>query len=544
MKKKNKKTDNKVISSSVSDLKGNSIFLNHVLYLTALCFVFIIIQKQVFKKDIDINGDNASYYIGAKSIDQGDGYANILSPSKPKANKFPPGYPLLMSIVMKLSKSFVAQKIFNSILLLFSCILLYFIVHEISNNKLLALASSILPSVNYLILHFNAMMMSETSFIFFSTLSFFSLYKLKNTYGFNQILREPYFYLLVFSSTYAYHIRTQGIALIAGFVVFFLLKKEWKISLSYLSGFIILALPWIIRNRIYDIGSSRYLHQMLAVNNWRPEEGLMTFGDMIKRMFSTSEMLITKAIPNSIIPNNHVNYSVETTLFMWIVGISIVSLIIYGIWDYCKNYKWIYLLYIVFSCGIITLWNAPSGNRYLVTIVPFLQIGFLFGVISLIQYLLLRMQLTINANVVLIAVLIISLFSFSKDIDKLSKENKREFPPAYKNYFSIAKSIKNNFPDGDVVISSRKPSLFFLYSNCYNVGFSSSLNDTIVIKGLVKNNVDFVVLEQLGYSSTPRYLVPAINKNKELFSVISYLKNPDTYLLGFDIEKAKEKLNL
>ena len=48
----------------------------------------------------------------------------------------------------------------------------------------------------------------------------------------------------------------------------------------------------------------------------------------------------------------------------------------------------------------------------------------------------------------------------SKDIEKLTKENKRELHPAYKNYFSIAEFIKNKYPGGDVVVSSRKPSLF------------------------------------------------------------------------------------
>ena len=76
MKKKNKKTNPEVLTSLTSKTKGNGIFLSHVLYLTILCIVFLFVQNKVFKENIDINGDNATYYIGAKSIDQGDGYAN------------------------------------------------------------------------------------------------------------------------------------------------------------------------------------------------------------------------------------------------------------------------------------------------------------------------------------------------------------------------------------------------------------------------------------------------------------------------------------
>ncbi len=49
-------------------------------------------------------------------------------------------------------------------------------------------------------------------------------------------------------------------------------------------------------------------------------------------------------------------------------------------------------------------------------------------------------------------------------------------------------------------------------------------------------------LEQLGYGSTARYLYPAIVAHQELFPVVGQIPNPDTYLLKFEREKAKEKL--
>ena len=513
---------------------------SHLLYLLALITVFVSVQNHVFKEEIDLNGDNATYYIGATAIHQGDGYTNIMTPTKPKTNRFPPGYPFLMSLVMKVSDTFVAQKVFNSILLGLSCLLLYFIVFEFSRNKLTSLTISLLPTLNYLILHFSTMMMSETSFIAFSMLSFFALFKLRENDDFISILKDPYFYILVITSTYAYHIRTQGISLIVAFIVFFLIKKKWKHSLSYLCGFIICALPWMIRNKLAGIGSSRYLHQVLAVNHWRPEEGSMTFGGLIKRMFSTSEMLITKAIPDSIIPNYTVNYAGSSTVFTWIIGILIISLIIFGFWKYFKENMWIFISYIVFSCGVITLWSAPSGNRYLVSIIPLLQMGLLLGIISIIKQILTsQLHKEMKINYVLIPLIFISSFYFLKDIRKISEENNRKIHPAYKNFFLIGKALKKEYPKGDIVVSSRKPSLLYLYSGSYGTRFSYSLNDTIVINNLLNSNVDYVILDQLGYSSTSRYLLPAIQKNQKLFKTVKHLKNPDTYLLWFDKEKAK-----
>lgn len=513
---------------------------SHLFYLLIFSLTFISVQNHVFKKEIDINGDNAWYYIGAKSIDQGDGYADIMSIDKPKTNNFPPGYPFLMSLVMKISDSFVAQKIFNSVLLGIACFLLYLIVFRFTSNKLLSLTAALLPSFNYLILHFNSMMMSETSFIAFSVLSIYAVFKLYNVDNLKKILKDPYFYVLVISSTYAYHIRTQGISLIAAFFIYFLIRKRWKQGVLYALGCVFLALPWIIRNKVAGVGSSRYLNKILAVNHWRPEEGLMSFGGLIKRMLSTSEMLITKAIPNSIIPNYMVDYNADSSILMWTIGISVIVIIVWGLWHYFKSDMLLFITYIVFSCGIIALWSAPSGNRYLVSIVPFLQIGLLMGIIAFLKFITQKINFKVKQeNIFLVVVILISSFSFSSDIKRLKSENSRGLHPAYKNYFTIAESLKKKFPKGDVVVCSRKRTLFYLHSGCYSTGFKSSLNDTLVVKGLVENDVEYVVLDQLGYSSTARYLYPAIQKNPELFKPVLHLKNPDTYLLWFDKKKAE-----
>ena len=74
--------------------------------------------------------------------------------------------------------------------------------------------------------------------------------------------------------------------------------------------------------------------------------------------------------------------------------------------------------------------------------------------------------------------------------------------------------------------------------------YAFSNDDKEVIKQLVDSKVDFVVLDQLGYGSTPRYLYPAIMKNQELFQVVMHLPNPDTYLFAFNKEGAAIKLGI
>ena len=119
---------------------------------------------------------------------------------------------------------------------------------------------------------------------------------------------------------------------------------------------------------------------------------------------------------------------------------------------------------------------------------------------------------------------------------------KMPYPSAYKNYFSVAEKVNGKNFRGSVVCC-RKPDLFAFYApNVYATNYKYTQNTYELIVDLVKKNVDYVVLEQLGFSSTARYLYPAIVDHAELFSVVYQRRNPDTFLLEFDKKKATEKI--
>ena len=116
------------------------------------------------------------------------------------------------------------------------------------------------------------------------------------------------------------------------------------------------------------------------------------------------------------------------------------------------------------------------------------------------------------------------------------------FPAAYRNYFTFAQVIQEQLPRG-AVVCCRKPELFGYFApSHYAVRYSFTNDSSVLIANMLKNNVDFVILEQLGYSSTPLYLYPAIVEHQELFQVVATLPAPDTFLLRFDREKAKQWL--
>ena len=204
-----------------------------------------------------------------------------------------------------------------------------------------------------------------------------------------------------------------------------------------------------------------------------------------------------------------------------------------------EKIKWPLIAYLAGQIGLFMLWHGGNGSRYVVPIAPFLFVGFYVGVYNLIL-LLWKKEHKFKPH--LPYAFLVLVFLMHAPVEAQAKIAKRPHPPAYQNYFTIAREMQKQFPK-DVICCCRKPELFTYYApNIYAVNYKYAIESNELLQDLIQKKVDYVVLEQLGYGSTVRYLYPAITANPELFPVIWHLPNPDTYLLKFEREKAEEKL--
>jgi hypothetical protein len=209
-----------------------------------------------------------------------------------------------------------------------------------------------------------------------------------------------------------------------------------------------------------------------------------------------------------------------------------------GMWQFGK-YRYLFIFYTLATFGVISLFSAPSENRYITPLLPFLEVSLVIGLYVVISFVVRRLSLAKKVSPWLLLVLL--FFSVPK-LEALHKQNKASFPPAYQNYFKIAEEIHKKYP-ANAVICSRKPELFYMYSRTPVTTYAWTEDDRELLRSLVLSKTDYVVLEQLGYSSTSRYLFPAIQKHPDLFELVMHLPNPDTYLLKFNIEKAQAAIN-
>ena len=499
-----------------------------------LFLVWLIAYNYIFNEKLDLNGDNCSYYMNATSIATGHGYSDISTPEYTPTNNFPPGYPLLMAPLRVVTDSIIAQKILNGLFMIGAILLLYFCMLKAGFRESLAFVTGCAMILCERVLHFSTMMMSEMSFLAMSALVVFALYRMKEEKPF---WKEGWFYVMLVALAFSYHIRTQGIALVAGVVLFFLCSKRWKESLAAIVGFFLLCLPWVLRNKALGMTQSRYFESISQANPWRPEDGSLDISGIVGRFFDTLGMLVSQAVPNSIIPYIQVDYEKPAGGGLWILGLVLMALVIWGFWQFGR-FRWLLIGYVVCIFGVISIFSSPSQNRYIVTILPFLTMGLMVGLWAVANWVCVRMNLRSGFSPWILVILLL----FSKgSLRDLHVINEAPYPPNYQNFFQLGEMIKVSVSP-TTVVSSRKPGLLYMFSGTRVVGYPYSLDDKVVIQGLIDTKTDYVILEQLGYSSTGLYLFPAIQKNLELFSPVVHLENPDTYLLKFNRELAQQKL--
>lgn len=508
------------------------------IFLLILAVIFTCVYAYVFDSKLDLNGDNATYLRLARNMAEGNGYAAATVNGMIPASHFPPGYSIFLSFFMLLGiQNLVFFKVLNGILLFASLVVLFLIIKRSTQNIPLAFTAVLLPVFSPQLQHFSNMVMSEMLFLFFSVMVIFSLFQYaKNTK--DCFWTSPWFYVAFASAAISYHIRSVGMANILAILVFFLFRKEWKQSIFSLAGIVLLISPWIIRNSIHGI-KSRYFGTIMTVNPWRPESGtISTFGEFFEKLIDNFDETVIKGFKEILFPFLNIDYGSPSGFLAVIGGLLILATVFYGAW-YLKEVRWALIALLVGHIGLFMLWHGGNGSRYVVPIAPFIFTCFYTGVYAIVRTWILKKENVFRHYFpYAFLLMIIPMIGPIKTQAQISKQ---PYPPAYRNYFNIAKEMQQKFPENKVCCC-RKPELFNYYApKLYATNYLYSQEPEKVIVDMINKKVDYVILDQLGYSSTYHYLYPAVQAHEDLFPVIGHFPNPDTYLLKFERQKAMER---
>lgn len=496
------------------------------LYLVLIVGAFLLIYQYVFNPKINLGGDNAGYYILGKAIATGEGFTDIHKPHKPVHTHFPPGYPFVMSIFMQIADSINFIKTVNGLFLLGATLLFYFLLKEFTGDRRLAFAGSFLGLFNMHLLSYSTIMMSEIPFLFFTTLSFYLFVRSQKARDF---FKHPAFYGLIITSVLSYHIRSIGIAMVVGLAIYLLFSKKFKYLAGYLAGFALLSLPWYLYSSSVSKGGG-YLASLMNANPYRPEEGKLDFMGFLERIWENLQRYLGKEIPNGLFPFIDVDYKADVLPQEIIVGVLILGLIIFGLFR-MKRYSMLLFWYMLGNFGIFMLWpEVWFGIRFMLPLIPLMLFLMSYGILQLLQISAQRLKIKARPSPFLI---LLFIFVFLPQVKLLKASAERPMVPKYSNYFEVAQYVNRSLP-ANAIVACRKPTLFYLYAQREVTKYRNEKDYTKLLDHLDTLGTTHIVIDQLGYSSTGRYLVPAIQANPVKFRNIYQAPKPDTYLLTFN----------
>lgn len=500
-------------------MNKNSKYCN-IPWIAALLVVAVAVFVFVFNPKPDFNGDNCYYFANATSLAQGKGYSDMFGQP---TNNFPPGYPLLMTPLRMITDSIVAQKVLNLCFLFAAVVMLYMLLVGQGFKRSLAFLAGVAVLVTPHILEFSTIMMSEASCILFIVLSLWLYMRLPDDEA--HLWRSPLFYTFLFSLVYVYHIRTQAVAVIAAFIIAMLLERRWRVAAVTVSVFVAGCLPWIIRNALLGVGQSRYVSQI-----------------DFSKFLDTAQMLLFKAIPESIIPFIDINYKEDLTVPLFLFAVAWLAIIIYG---FCKmgRLRMPLLLMFVVTIIIVSSLDTPSSYRYLIILFPLLTAGLFVGLCSLGTLVMkpIKREFPVWSLLLLFLPMFLQTATLTKHtIWGLYVYGRIPLPSKFYNYREV--SLRLAEIDRYAVVATRKPELFYIYSGVKARYFLETADEAELIENLLDGGVKYVVLDQLGMDATFEYLYPCVRNHPEFFTTLVTVKNPDTYLLYFDRDKARKWL--
>ena len=504
-----------------------------VFYIIILLFSFFKVYNDTFDKKINLGGDNAGYYILGTALATGQGYTNIHTLEKTPHNHFPPGYPMIIAAASKLfSADILFIKKMNGFFFLMSLVFLFLIIRKITGNDHIPFITVLFLIYNFNLLYYARIMMSEIPFLFFTTLIIWLFIKTDLS---RPVWKNWRFILTIILLAFTYLIRSTGLSLFLAILVWLAWKRRWSYAGVWAGSFFLLNLPWYIRSS--RLGGNPYIHAMMFKNPYRPELGKMELTDWFLRIWHNIERYITREIPSGLFDFISIkNYKDPILPREWIIGLLTVAVVLYGLYR-LKKYRELIFLYLLFSLGILMMWPTVwTGIRFLLPFIPLIFFLFVYGLADILLLASARLFRKAGPEPVLIVLALLSLFSvrtYAKTtLKKLEIMAKRPYPKKYKNYFEIALWAGKHTPDTSV-ICCRKGQLFYLFSHRHVTGYKNTLDLEEQILFLKKKSTDYVVLEQLGFASTSRYLYPAIKRYPNKFKTIKMIKDPDTYLLEF-----------
>lgn len=358
----------------------------------------------IFNVLLDLGDDNYQYMILGQAIHDGLGFIQLHLPDMPPENLAAPGYPFLLSLIMKIvghTQPFMAAKVLNVVCYWASAVLCaWAFVRYFRVNRWVALLFSLFMTTNVATAIFASMVLTNSLFILLSTLTIIAFLSYGESGGRASLILAAVF------TVAALYIRIPGLPLgVAGFL-WIVYRKEYR-SAAFYGGFVFFCLSlWLVPMLLQHqwtyiqwifppaIGSGEADHFSSVLFRWPKNLLLYLFDRMPFLIFP----LLTKPIEFAQTPPCRVAIKVMT-------GLLLNGLIILEIFAEKKEKKISIIFFFIIVYFVMISVSPVCRARYASYLLPWLFLGCILGLHRFMNIIGLKTRNKIFAGVVCLAVL-------------------------------------------------------------------------------------------------------------------------------------------
>ena len=283
--------------------------------------------------------------------------------------------------------------------------------------------------------------------------------------------------------------------------------------------------------------SNRYVQQALMVNPYDIHQGQLTLKTGFQRFANNIKRYAGKEIPSVVFPFLDLGQNSPVSPVHYGIGIGIALLALLGLWYKFPEHKerLLIFLYLAGSMAMLLMWPTQwFGSRFVTPLIPFVILFAMKGLHDLSAW---AAKKTGWAGVPIIpfaAFLAVPFFIGIKpgrntisSIRDAHRSAKTKYPAAYQNFFNLGKWARINLPK-NAVVASRKPGLFYYTYQGPTCFYPTNSKTTMeFLKGLQDLKAGYLVMEELGYKTTP-YLSFFTQNLPQNFQLLHSIPNPDT----------------
>lgn len=505
--------------------------------LITISVIYIIRTGDVIQFE---GGDNAYYLFLGKAIAEGIGYRDTFLPGSPPNVHFPPFFPLLIALEIKLFGLNIY--IIKLMLSLFAASSLIVTPTLLSRYDF---KTSFLPGIffgcSYIYFYHCDQFLTEPIFTasLFLSLLFFEIYLSTGKKG-HLILSILFCGSVVMT-------RTAGLALVGALPVAYLLAKEKNIK-NFVTGilfFVILILPfflWSVRNKLVAGETSSYLNQFMLIDPYDPTMGKITPYYFAVRILDAVRFYFTDTTESII----YSSYGLPKPLSLGIAGLFWALFLVGFIKKCITRITAVEIFTLAFL--FITLSWPFRGYRFLMPAYLFLLAYIIHGAVfitSFIKWKILSIIILVFLEMLFILCFLVNLrdsydyYRYAKKGESLKVavgEGVFVFTrPQYQELGRMLEAalwLKNNMPSDGVTLT-RKPSLVALAGVKKVIG-PEPIVPANPVGWLYKNQVKYILVDEL----LPDIIdfMRSLTKGQSLVPGIKIIyQNENTYIIETDL---------